>query len=446
MTCLKSVLAATFLLSAVLSVADGGPMILSQGHRTKAKRVATAELRQVNGQWVPLLTGPWQDVDNGVKLAASTDMQFDCFEYSFDLDGNIVTDENGLYGASCGLGDTTTRWTYTNSTRATMIYNDMVMAPNMAGTKAKRVAFAWQQGVTETLQVGVFGTENWVTTGNPNSSVERGDFSGVVIDFGTAIADAPSTYEWADVDLSSLPIQMPLDGSGGYVLMYRTANNTAFSTMNSPAFWGTKPGNPSKSLDVNEFQSTTLNNGTFSLPNDMKNLGFSLCPDPLGSMVVFLTNAPTIVAPTGQQMFFGAIKTGNLASLAADDSNPMTLCKAFVPNQVAPWLRTDLTATSPVASPNFFRFSTKIRMTTAGTMVTNLFLFNYISGTYAPGRTDSINLTFNTRDLFGTGTLSDFVHAGDLQVKSRVEVKQTGFSAVPVPCCAIEYANWAIGS
>lgn len=436
-----------------LSVASGamasdGPMLLSHGHRAQAQRIARAEMRQVNGRWVPVRVSDWVAVDNGVKPTVVTDSVFDIFEYSLDLDGNVVTDENGLYGASCGLADPAVRWTYTNQTRATMVYNDMVMAPNMAGTKAKRVSFAWQQGTTETLQVVVFGTENWVTTGDPNSSVARGDYPGVIIDFGTAIADPPQTYEWADVDISAFPIQLPFDGNGGYVLTFRTANNTAFSTMNCPAFWGTKAGNPSKSLDPFEYQSTTLNNGTFSLPADKKNLGFALCPDPLGSMALFMTNAPTIVVPTGQTSNFGALKTGNIASLAADDANPENWCKAFVPNFASPWLRTDITATSPVASPGFFRFSVKIRMTTAGTFVTNFFLFNYVAGggTYTVSRTDPINLTFNTRDLYGTGTLSDFVRVGDNQIKSRMEVKQTGFSAVPVPCCSIEYANWAIGS
>lgn len=434
----------TLLSTTVASLAQFGQFASAHGQRVEAKRIAPMRLMVVNGETVPVQTGPWIEVANAVGPAAAQDVACDLFEYSLDGAGLIVPNENGAYGAGCGLASTDVRWMYNPMKRTTMVYNDMKLAPNMAGTVGKRVGLSWFQGATETLQVAVSTTENWVTAGDPNSAGLRGDYPGVLIDFGSVIATPTLTYVWADTDISSLPIKMPDDGSGGYILMFRTANNTAFSTMNAPTFWGAKAGNPASPQDAFEYQTLTSNNGTFVLNADKVNLAAGLCPDPLASMVVFLTDAPSVIPPTAQSLILGKVTAGNLASLAADDNNAETVCQFILPNAASPFLRMDFTATAPASSASIFRLKVKSRMVLGGVFQQTMYLFDHTANAFNTSRVDTINTTYATRELTGTAPLSKYVQAGTLQVRCRLEVKQTGFSAVSIPCTNLELLNWVI--
>lgn len=420
------------------------PVSLAKRIRIQAKRVAPARIVNVGNSSIPIQTGPWSEVESGSRPTAAQDAACDLFEYGLDGDGLIVPDENAAYGATCGLASTDVRWLYSPMQRTTMTYNDIKLAPNMAGLKGKRVAFAWFQGATESLQVVVTTTENWIPNGDPNSSTQRGDLNAVIIDFGVVDQIPNLTYLWADVDLGVNTLQLPQDGSGGCIMMFRTGNNTAFSTLNAPAFWGSKAGNPSNPQDPFEFQSKTTNNGVFSVPADKINMSFSVCPDPLCTMIVLLTDNPSVIAPTAQALGLGKFTGGNLASLAADDNNAETMCKFFVPTVSSPFIRLDLTATSPTLSPSALRARIKSKMVTAGVFQQTLYLNDFAANSFNLSRVDTTNTTNSTVELIGTGTLSRFVNQSDGSVKVRIEVRQTGPSTSITPCYSIEFLNWII--
>lgn len=180
-------------------------------------------------------------------------------------------------------------------------------------------------------------------------------------------------------------------------------------------------------------QSTTLNN----------------------AITVQANNPPVTLAPISTSIGLGQIISGNNASLAADDANPLKICKAFVPNVGSPRIRFDSDFLSPYLTATTLKLDLKARMTTGGAFAVRAFLAD-VSGTdsFTYGAANqviadtAIALSFAN---YSSGAIAPGTHIDtdadsitDGTVRARVEIQQTGFSAVAVPCSEFELLNLTV--
>ncbi|MCW5937468.1 MAG: hypothetical protein KIT11_09200 [Fimbriimonadaceae bacterium] len=408
--------------------------------RIEPVRIAPAML--VDGEVVQ--TGPWQAAGGQVgRAAAANEIAFDLFEFLFDPDGKLYPDEVPGYGPSAGLGNPATRYRYVPFKRNTMVYNDMKLKPESAGAVAKRVAFAWVQGVAEPLRVFAATTENF-NTANPNSSQARGDFTGVTIDFGTVPPGAG--YYWADVDLGTLSLALPRDANGGYVLQQLAAANT-FSTSNTFMMWGAKAQNPAAPQNPIEFQSLALNNGTFSLPGDQVDTRFGTPVDPLGTMFALLYEPPATIAPTTFTVSLGRLASGNLASLQSTDGNMLRVCKFIVPNLVVPPVQVQVdSASQPNLTPSLVKFRVTSRMGTTGLFSQTLDMFDWAGNRFDPVDTSTTvsNTTLKTDYATSSGSAARYVRTGSGTLRGRYQIRQTGPASALLWCQETDQAQWLV--
>ena len=166
-------------------------------------------------------------------------------------------------------------------------------------------------------------------------------------------------------------------------------------------------------------------------------------------------NQTVTLAPSSFTVGLGSVVSGDVNSLASDDANALKLCKAFVPNQTSPRIRFDANFTSPYLTPSSIQLDLKARMTTGGAFKVRAFLadvsgtdtFNY-GGANQVIADSTINLTFAT---YSSGSMAPGTHVdtdadttADGTVRARVEIQQTGFSAVAVPCSEFELLNLTV--
>lgn len=152
-----------------------------------------------------------------------------------------------------------------------------------------------------------------------------------------------------------------------------------------------------------------------------------------------------VLAPTSLTVGLGSIVSGNNASLGQDDGNPLKLCKAFVPNVGSPRVRFDSDFTSPVATPSNVKVVLKARMTTGGAFKVRAFVADRTGGGFAYGAANqaiadtTINLSYALYQ--GNSPQPSLNVHTDGTLRTRVEIQQTGFSAVAVPCTEFEFLN-----
>lgn len=151
------------------------------------------------------------------------------------------------------------------------------------------------------------------------------------------------------------------------------------------------------------------------------------------------------VAPSGLTVNLGQIQSGNIGSLAADDANPLVVCKFFVPNLQSPIIRFSVTGTTAMAPVTGLAFTTKVRMIAAGSFTQTTSLFNFSANAYEESLTDTVNLGYKTITLNATGNVSRYIGSGGT-LQSRIEVRQTGPSTSLLPCSSWEYANWTVSN
>ena len=160
---------------------------------------------------------------------------------------------------------------------------------------------------------------------------------------------------------------------------------------------------------------------------------------------------PTTIAPTSTAVVFGAIISGNNASLASDDANALKICKAFVPTVTSPKIRFDSDFVSPFSTASAVSLSLKAKMSAAGVFKVRAFVADVItggSGTFTYGAANqvvpdsTIGITFGTFTGNSTNVVNNISGSGAM--RARVEIQQTGFSAAAVPCSEFELLNLTV--
>lgn len=261
-----------------------------------------------------------------------------------------------------------------------------------------------------------------VNTVSPNALNQGTNYNVVVT--GTASAGS----EYYDTD-AGYPKRLQASVSGTGV----TVNSITFShsavqtmTLNITVSAGATLGNRNLTITNPDGQSVTKNN----------------------AITIQANNPPVTLAPVSTTIGLGAIASGDNASLAADDSNPLKICKAFIPNQTSPRVRFDSDFVSPYLNPTAVSLALKARMTTGGSFSVRAFIADRTGGGFTYGAPNQvvpdsvINLTFANYNGNSTAPGSNVFTDGTM--RTRVEIVQTGFSAVAVPCSEFELLNLTV--
>lgn len=426
--------------------------------------VAWARIIGQSAEGYRLERGPWIPyIDSDLKIARQSANAFDHLEYSLDANGNIVLDQNQGYGDSCvpPLVNPAQRYFFGDAFDVGLNYNDLKTVPAAAGATSTRSGFAWydNKGVhLSNMAVFIATSENWVTNvasvNNPGVA-GRQDYTGVIVSYGPDTGQGDPYFSDVDLEGTGLSWTMPADGTGGYLCMpgdFDSINDTFAIGKGQMMQWGLKDGNPAAVEDPNSWIDGFPLNGTFD-GGDFMFMDFSgsgVCPaaDVLGPTVCFFFQQSQAVtlAPIATTVGLGSVVSGNNGSLAADDSNPLKLCKAFVPNVGSPRVRFDSDFVSPILTPSAVSLALKARMTTGGAFKVRAFLADRTGNAFTFGLANqivadsSIALSFNQYSGNATGVVARHVYS-DGSMRSRVEIQQTGFSAVAVPCSEFEALN-----
>lgn len=232
---------------------------------------------------------------------------------------------------------------------------------------------------------------------------------------------------------TNYPIVRITNNSTGHVQYCRTKDHSTMAVATGAAVVSTQVTVPA-SCELGPSTIVVVANG---IPSVSQNIT-------VGSSVT--------LAPTSTSVGLGQLISGNNASLANDDQNPMKLCKAFVPNVASPIMRFDSDFLSPFVPATSISVDLKARMTTGGAFKVRAFLADVSgAGTFVYGVANQviadtvINLSFAS---YSSGSVSGTNHVDadadatpNGTVRTRVEIQQTGFSAVAVPCSEFERLN-----
>ena len=159
------------------------------------------------------------------------------------------------------------------------------------------------------------------------------------------------------------------------------------------------------------------------------------------------TLLPTSLSASGQ---LGTITAGDVNSLAADDANFLKLCKGFVPSLSSPKIRISANFTSPFSTVSSVTLDARARMSTVGVFQIRGFvadMTNVATPVYgAPNQVipngTGINTTYANYAGNSTNVAVNVGTGGAMQ--ARLEIQQTGFSAVTVPCTEFEKLNLVV--
>ncbi len=431
---------------ALATVGSSAQVPVRADQAVQPHRIAPARLVQIGTVAVPVQTGPWIPYSAGtVGPQSVTGVAFDLFEFGFDTNGGVLPGENPNYGASAGLGSPDTRYLYRPFKRNTMVYNDMRTVDDAAGVLAKRVAFAWEQTRPQDIQVFILATQNFLTGGDPNSSLERGDLPGVLVDFG--VVQPTQGYVWADVNVTAAPVRLPRTGQGGYVLMLRTANNTNFADNAQFAMWGAKTGNPAFPQNPTEYQTLTNNNGSFVNPTDYIDTRFGTPVDPLGAMLLLLYNPGVKQAAASVRVNLGRLDEGDVTSLANVDGKVLRVCRFIVPNTLTDPINVTVESGSQaVSSITDLKFRVRTRMAQSGSFSQTVELFDWTTNSFTTGDsvTFVVNRTFQDVVLQATGNVSRYLQAGTNALRARYRVRATGPVGASNWCNEHDAAFWVL--
>jgi hypothetical protein len=192
---------------------------------------------------------PWYEVgEGGISTPQSTDLLFDAFEPNGP--GGAPTD--GLYGINCGIGGG--RYNFLPSSLVpycnTATVEDMTVKPGAEGTFWDRTQFLWRwcgDEVNESDLSVIFPVEDFDDT--CNGPPFDNSYNGIIISFGPG----NEGFWYTDVDHPSIPLQVPVDGQGGYIWFLAVAVTDTAIIINDcelcndpsrsgpqPAFWGSK--------------------------------------------------------------------------------------------------------------------------------------------------------------------------------------------------------------
>ncbi len=418
-------------------------------------------IRGADGKLHPVRVGNWIPYVRNVHIAASTGVAYDAYESDFSgTNGEAVPAE--VYTPYCNSAGSSNRWwTYGGGYYPGWRYNDLPVTAGAVGALSDRVAFAFSVGplapVTN-FEVFIYTTENYVKTAGTsttgaNDSVARGDYTGVVFNYGL-IPISSGGYYYTDADLSTggLSLQMPMDGNGGILaIMGDVDANNNITLCGDFVYWGIKGNNPTPQQDGTQWDDDApadlvFTDGTGGTNNELYDYtNWVTCPQISGIMMAFYypgsgTTTETL-APTSNTVNLGKLSSGNLASLAADDNNAMTVCKFIVPSQTSPIIRMTQGYTTTKANPTNIELDVKAKLVNAGAFKIRGFVHNYsiLSDVQVIADT-TLTLSYATYTGTATGTLTDYIGASNA-MQTKVEIQQTGPSTVTAPCVNFEFIN-----
>ena len=269
------------------------------------------------------LKSPWYEVDNsgGIAQLCGQDPAFDEFEGARSATGGAADPAtpsdgddppNGCegYDPFCDIaatGDCAAgggyRFFFGSGFQAPMIVNDMVVEPGTEGGFSDRVQFAWYWSVggpttSEQCFIAVFTAEDF--SDNCLDPASSNGFDGVVFDFG--VLGSGRGYYWTDAELclSGLFVDHPVDGAGAYTLIAAKDYDPVAGTFTPPTgaqfmLWGLKADSPGEEPSDVVYVDTERPFLEIDpvLECNFFGPGFVSCPtDNLGHMFDMFTGAP----------------------------------------------------------------------------------------------------------------------------------------------------------
>jgi hypothetical protein len=148
--------------------------------------------------------------------------------------------------------------------------------------------------------------------------------------------------------------------------------------------------------------------------------------------------------PTAITVKLGAQTSGNVGNLATLDGSAVRFCKAFIPNVFVAPIQVEFTSTGPAGSWGTYYFWNYSKMVNAGSFSNRTEAFNYNTNNW--DATDfvlsPINTSYNLYQIISTGNANRYRGPGN-EVKGKISIFKTGFSAVAVPCVDVDWVQWA---
>ena len=474
------------MLASVAGVASAQD-ILYTGYTREAKPVAATQVLSWTNTPTGiriLKTGKTVNLQNEVNIASVvTAPAFDGLEYDPAQIGTaMVPIDNLAYGAPCSGATGGARF-FSGATVFDGGYTGEINAiPGSAGKFCNRLGFVWYVLTTATLQqcALIYVSDNFVSGPSnidPNQAANRSDLGTAwLITYGST--PGGSAYR-SDIDFGpgANGWPMPADGRGALTIVngdYNSGTGQIIVGNSQMMRWVNKINNPtpadygfcwrdrlvfnglydgtwnSAAQDEFENRASTACGGV-----DLKvgRVSGQACTNICASMLFV---PPAVLSPTSLSIGLGQVVSGDVNSLAlAGDGNALKICKAFVPNQTSPRIRFDADFLSPYLTPASIQLDLNARMTTGGVFKVRSFLAD-VSGadTFTFGAANqviadtTINLTFAP---YSSGSIAPGTHIDtdldtttDGTVRARVEIQQTGFSAVAVPCSEFDQLSLTV--
>ncbi|MBS1721957.1 MAG: hypothetical protein JSS66_03000 [Armatimonadetes bacterium] len=146
------------------------------------------------------------------------------------------------------------------------------------------------------------------------------------------------------------------------------------------------------------------------------------------------------LAPNNQQVTLGRVTKGNLQSLLEDDSNAEEICKFVVPNRSSPFVNVQFIFSSEALVPSEVSLEVKAKWLNPGQYLLQLEQFNFVTGQDEVCLGEA-PLTGDYYTFVGSpkGVPTSYVRQSDGQMKGRLKLRQSGPSAVLLPCVSLEY-------
>jgi len=233
--------------------------------------------------------GPVYQYTEGGIAGPGEILAFDSFEP--DLSTDVPTD--GRYGVpACFPSAIGNRWYFGTTYDNPDLVGDMTLAPGTAGMISYHYEQAWYfyPPAAENCNLIIWPTEDFdYSCYGPAFTTS---YNGINLGFGSL---NPGGYYWHDFSNSTLGLQLPLDGVGGYYWVSAqsvTATQIILSTNSQPMLWGTKdalgtpPGTCPSHQDTHQWDDDSPPDGTLVVA-ECYTYNFGICPEPLGAMICF---------------------------------------------------------------------------------------------------------------------------------------------------------------
>jgi hypothetical protein len=307
---MMSVLVVSAIAGTVVPMANAQKVQLSSleaGQQLEPLRVAKA--RMIDGQAVRI--GEWHEYRTGA-VRGNLVPYFDLYEADEQstppgLPTGFCEGGCGAVNPGCPSTAPSSRWWFGAAYNNPFHINDMTVAPNAHGAEATMSRFTWGWGPLVPTQciVAVFTAETFVDclTGPPGSASE---YDGIIYDYG--FQTGGGGYFWASNDLSPFPglfHQMPMDGSGAYLIILANAEDPITGALTvdltpgtQPMLWGTgdhesPPDGRVGTHGPEGWDDDFPANGMHDLGECYDQTAPSICPGVVAGMIMFLGEATT---------------------------------------------------------------------------------------------------------------------------------------------------------